>query len=129
MFLWVFALWDIFSRHDLSGWVKALWAIAIVLVPLFGMLVYFIARPKDLMTGYGGYGGYAYADPYGYSPTGYRPEYERASGPRPGTTDMEVISRMHESGTLSDDEFNDLQQRMLSTTPPNIPGAEQRGTA
>jgi len=43
--LWVFALVDLFRRHDLSGWAKALWAIAIVLLPLLGMLIYFITRP------------------------------------------------------------------------------------
>ena len=36
---------DLFRRHDLSGWAKALWAIAIVLLPLLGMLIYFITRP------------------------------------------------------------------------------------
>ena len=45
IFIWVFTLFDIFGRVDLSGWAKALWAILVVLLPLIGMLVYFIARP------------------------------------------------------------------------------------
>jgi len=43
--LWVFTLMDIFQRHDLSGWVKALWVIAVLILPLLGMLIYFIVRP------------------------------------------------------------------------------------
>ena len=45
VFIWVFALFDIFGRVDLSGWVKALWVIFVLILPLLGMLIYFIARP------------------------------------------------------------------------------------
>lgn len=45
VFLWAFGLVDLFRRRDLAGWAKGLWALFIVLVPLVGMLVYFIARP------------------------------------------------------------------------------------
>ena len=124
MFLWAFCLWDIFSRQDLKGWEKALWAVAIVFLPILGMLVYFIARPKELNQ----YGGYGYGDPYAVDPYGrtynYQPGYDRASGPAPAATDMEAISRMHESGTLSDDEFNQLKDRMASQGPPPMPGQQ-----
>ncbi|MDY6796342.1 MAG: SHOCT domain-containing protein [Actinomycetota bacterium] len=43
--IWVFTLIDIFSRSDLSGWAKALWVVFVIILPLLGMLVYFIARP------------------------------------------------------------------------------------
>ena len=35
---------DIFRSHDLSGWVKALWFVFILFLPLIGVLVYLIAR-------------------------------------------------------------------------------------
>ena len=51
IFLWVIWFWilitifiDLFRSHDLSGWVKALWFIFILLLPLIGVLVYLIAR-------------------------------------------------------------------------------------
>ena len=51
VFLWVLWFWvlitifiDLFRSHDLSGWVKALWFIFILLLPLIGVLVYLIAR-------------------------------------------------------------------------------------
>ena len=106
MFLWGFTLWDVFSRYDLSGWTKALWAVGIVFLPLFGMLMYFIARPKDLDLGRGAAG---YGSPY-YMAEGA--QYQRASGPSPAAADIETINRLHDSGTLTDAEFNDLKARM-----------------
>ena len=51
---WIFAVvWvfiDNFRRHDHSGVAKAVWTILIIFVPLFGVLIYLIARPSDLAT-------------------------------------------------------------------------------
>ena len=44
MFIAVFA--DIFRRNDLSGGMKAFWIILIFIIPLIGILIYVIARPK-----------------------------------------------------------------------------------
>jgi hypothetical protein len=43
MFIAVFA--DIFRRRDLSGGAKAGWILLIFILPLFGILIYVIARP------------------------------------------------------------------------------------
>ncbi len=40
--LWVFTLVDLFKNQEISGLAKALWAIAIVLLPFIGMIAYFI---------------------------------------------------------------------------------------
>src|SRR5438270_2553647 len=48
LFLWIWiaitVILDIFRSHDLSGWAKAAWLLLIVILPLFGVLVYLIAR-------------------------------------------------------------------------------------
>jgi uncharacterized protein (DUF58 family) len=44
MFIMVFA--DIFRRKDLSGGAKAGWVLLIFILPLFGILIYLIARPS-----------------------------------------------------------------------------------
>src|SRR6476620_9579610 len=44
MFIAVFA--DIFRRNDLSGGMKAVWILAIFILPLLGILIYMISRPK-----------------------------------------------------------------------------------
>ena len=35
---------DIFRSHDLKGWAKAAWIILVILLPLVGILAYFIFR-------------------------------------------------------------------------------------
>ena len=44
MFIMVFA--DILRRKDLSGGAKAGWILLIFILPLFGILIYLIARPS-----------------------------------------------------------------------------------
>lgn len=43
----VWAFIDNFRRSDHSGWAKAGWALVILIIPLFGTLVYLIARPSE----------------------------------------------------------------------------------
>ena len=54
-FVWVIWIWfvisvmiDIFRRHDISGWVKALWVIFIVILPFLGVLLYLIVNSHGM---------------------------------------------------------------------------------
>lgn len=48
MFFWMFiaVFADIFRRDDLSGWGKAGWILLVFALPLLGLLIYVIARPR-----------------------------------------------------------------------------------
>src|SRR3954471_22313022 len=48
LFIWMFiaVFGDIFRRTDLSGWGKAGWTFVVFVLPLFGILMYMISRPK-----------------------------------------------------------------------------------
>ena len=55
IFAWVIWFWllitvfmDLFRRHDISGWVKALWIIFVIILPFLGVLVYLIAESKGI---------------------------------------------------------------------------------
>jgi len=39
---------DLFRRHDISGWGKALWVIAMILVPYIGVLAYLITQGRGM---------------------------------------------------------------------------------
>jgi hypothetical protein len=39
---------DLFRRHDMGGFAKALWIIFIIFIPLLGTLVYLIAYSKSI---------------------------------------------------------------------------------
>lgn len=46
IWLWISCLMDLFRRDDLSGGWKAIWILVMFWIPLFGCLIYMIARPK-----------------------------------------------------------------------------------
>ena len=48
LMIWLFAIVDLFMRPDLSGVAKALWLVGIVILPLIGTLVYFVAKPAEV---------------------------------------------------------------------------------
>ena len=41
-------LGDLFSDHDLSGWFKAIWIIALIFVPFLSALIYLVARGQGM---------------------------------------------------------------------------------
>src|SRR3954453_15437055 len=50
-FAWVLWIWllimlftDLFRRHDVSGWSKALWVLFMIFLPLIGVLAYLIVN-------------------------------------------------------------------------------------
>jgi hypothetical protein len=47
LILWIRAVIDVFRRGDLSGAAKAAWAIIMLILPLIGLLVYYMLRPSD----------------------------------------------------------------------------------
>lgn len=86
--LWGFALVDLFaSRH--SGIAKALWAIAILFLPIVGVILYFALRPSD-------------------------DGYNVASGIQTTSTNSEDLARlsdMNQRGLLQDSDY----ARIVST--------------
>ena len=62
--LWGAALFDLMSRRDLVGWMKAIWVVVIIFFPWIGVLAYLILRPKEVaMPPYRGSAGSAPASP------------------------------------------------------------------
>ncbi len=97
-FLWGFALVDLFTRKDLSGWAIALWLIAIIIVPIFGVLIYFIARPvtaRDVEAAQ------AYTE---------ERDFSKASQ----TTDkLHKLSELRDKGDITQEEFEKQKAKLL----------------
>ena len=47
VFVIIWALIDNFRRTDHSGWAKAGWLILIIILPIIGTAIYYIARPAE----------------------------------------------------------------------------------
>ena len=45
LLIWLFAVVDLFGRHDMGGLSKALWLLAILFLPILGTLLYYLFRP------------------------------------------------------------------------------------
>src|SRR6516164_2133542 len=55
--IFVFVVWfwllitvfsDLFRRHDVSGWVKAIWVIALIVFPYVGIFTYLIIEARGM---------------------------------------------------------------------------------
>jgi ABC-type multidrug transport system fused ATPase/permease subunit len=55
--VFIFVIWfwllitvfgDLFRRHDISGWTKAIWVIVLILFPYIAVLVYLIAQGRGM---------------------------------------------------------------------------------
>jgi hypothetical protein len=47
LLIWVLTLVDLFRRHDLSTGGKVLWAVVVLILPVVGVIIYFVARPPQ----------------------------------------------------------------------------------
>ncbi|MGI5834907.1 MAG: SHOCT domain-containing protein [Chloroflexota bacterium] len=96
--LWIFTMVDVFSRPDLSGWAKALWVVAIIVLPWLGVLVYLIARPPTVA------GVFAQPAPY---PAG------RPTVPTSIADELEKLSRLEREGIITDQEYETAKAAVL----------------
>lgn len=105
IFLWMMVIWmfiavftDIFRRRDHGGWAKAGWTFLIFIIPLIGVLIYLIARPKD-----------ATAE----QDAEMRVAQQRAAGYSP-TSEIEQAQQLLASGAITQAEFDAIKQRAMA---------------
>jgi predicted membrane channel-forming protein YqfA (hemolysin III family) len=97
MFIAVFA--DIFRRDDLSGWGKAGWVVLIVILPLIGILLYMIFRPKVTA-----------ADRRMYSEL--RQQQRQMSG-YSAADEISKLAKLRDEGKLTTEEYESLKQQAM----------------
>ncbi len=97
-FFWGFAIVDLFTRKDLSGWTIALWLLAIIILPVFGVLLYFIFRPvtaRDVAAAQ------AYQEEY---------EFNKAAS---ATDRLHKLSELRDKGDITQEEFEKQKAKLL----------------
>jgi uncharacterized membrane protein len=96
---WLFGLFDLFARGDLHGWQKGLWLLIVIFVPIIGVFVYFVLRPKEV--------------PW-WSETTQGPTL-RETDPRAWEMgEIERLTRLRSQGSITDEEFATMKQRVLA---------------
>jgi hypothetical protein len=101
--IWVFiAIFsDIFRRTDIHGGAKALWILAIFILPFIGCLIYIIARPTVTQ---GDVQAMAQADA------------ARAAVAKVSTADeLTKLQQLKDAGTINQAEYDSLRMKTLAT--------------
>lgn len=114
-FLWI--LWfillfriivDIFRDDAMSGWAKAGWLVFVIVLPFLGVLVYVIARGKNM-----GRREIAQARAQQEAFDSYVRE-TAAEGQHTSADELAKLARLKESGDISDEEFRRAKELILT---------------
>jgi hypothetical protein len=102
--IWGFAVIDIFRRDDISGWLKALWLVVVILIPFLGTLFYLLFRPAGGTKEERAVMDQASRD----FVTKYSPD-NRAE-------QLRVLADLHDRGKLTDTEFAAEKTRVMGAS-------------
>jgi len=107
--IFVFVLWlwllimvigDLFRRHDISGWGKALWVVFLIVLPYIGVFSYMVFQSKGM------------AERATQQTLQARDEIRRAVG-FSVADEIEKLDRLKKSGSISDQEFAHLRAKLI----------------
>ena len=107
--IFVFIVWfwllitifaDLFRRHDISGWIKAIWVIALVVFPFITVLAYLIFQSSGM------------AERNVQQAQQTRDDLRRVVG-FSVADEIEKLDRLKKAGSISDAEFARLRARLV----------------
>ena len=91
---------DLFRRHDISGWIKAVWVIAWIVFPYLGVLAYLIFQGRGM------------AERNVQQVQQARDELRRVVG-FSAADEIDKLDRLKKAGSISDAEFSRLRARLV----------------
>lgn len=107
LFFWMMAIWifiaifgDIFHRSDIHGGAKAGWILLIFIVPIFGALIYIIARPKNT--------------PQDKADRARMEEAQRRPSGVSTADEIAKLSKLRDEGKITADEFEEMKKRSMA---------------
>ncbi|MGA8759713.1 MAG: SHOCT domain-containing protein [Stellaceae bacterium] len=107
--IFVFVLWfwllitvigDLFRRHDVSGFGKAIWLIVLVLFPYLGVFIYLISQSRGM------------AERQTQRAQQARDELRQVVG-FSAADEIEKLERLKNAGTISNEEYTRLRARVV----------------
>ena len=107
--VFVFVVWfwlliiiftDLFRRHDISGWGKALWVIGLILFPYLGVFAYIIFQAKGM------------AERSRQQAQQTREELRRVAG-FSAADEIKKLDALKKSGSITDAEFKRLRAKVV----------------
>jgi hypothetical protein len=108
--VFMFVLWfwllvtvigDLFRRHDMSGWGKAVWVIALIVFPYLAIFAYLITQSRGM------------AERNSQLAQQAREDLRRSVG-FSVADEIEKLDRLKKSGSITDQEFDRLRAKLVS---------------
>ena len=99
---WVFSVFDIFRRNDLSGWGKAGWFAVVIFLPWLGTFFYLLFRPREV------------SHEVARAQAAARQAYDRSLA----ADQIAKLSALHTQGELSDQEYAAAKAHVLHSIGP-----------
>ena len=91
---------DLFRRHDISGWAKALWVIFLIVLPYISVFAYLIFQGRSM------------TERNIQRTQEAREELRRVVG-FSAADEIEKLDRLKKAGSISDDEFARLRAKLV----------------
>jgi hypothetical protein len=91
---------DLFRRHDISGWAKAIWVIGMIVFPYLGVLAYLITQSRGM------------AERNNQQVQQARDELRRVVG-FSAADEIEKLDRLKKAGSITDAEFARLRAKLV----------------
>ena len=107
--VFIFVLWfwllitvfgDLFRRHDISGWAKAIWVIALIIFPYLGIFIYLITQHRGM------------AERQSQRVQQAREDMRHFVG-YSVADELKKLERLKNSGTISNEEYTQLRARAV----------------
>jgi Short C-terminal domain/Phospholipase_D-nuclease N-terminal len=112
-FLWIIWFWllitvfsDIFRSRDLSGGVKALWCIFVIVLPYLGVFIYLIVRGHRMSENA--------AEAARQQDAAFRQYVQEAAKPPSPADELAKLAKLREDGTITDAEYARLKEKALA---------------
>ena len=108
--IFVFVVWfwllitvfsDLFRRHDIPGWGKAIWIIALIVFPFLGIFAYMITQATGM------------AERSSQHAQQTREELRKVVG-FSVADEIEKLDRLKKSGSITDQEFARLRAKLVA---------------
>jgi len=114
--IFMFVLWfwlliivigDLFRRHDISGWGKAIWVIALIVFPYLSIFAYMITQSRGM------------AERSSQQAQQAREELRSVVG-FSVADEIDKLDRLKKSGSITDQEFARLRAKLVSRSAPSM---------
>jgi Phospholipase_D-nuclease N-terminal len=99
--LLIIVIGDLFRRHDISGWGKAIWVIALIVFPYLAIFAYLITQSRGV------------AERNSQQAQQARDELRRVVG-FSVADEIEKLDHLKQSGSITDQEFSRLRAKLVS---------------